>query len=279
MLCHCQAYNSFVLVSPRKNEAEELWVMVGSVIKILESQKNPNDIKFLWERIENRIKSMNWQNVLCQDQHTFCSKLYRLTKKFIQHGNTETARNSIRCELCLIKLFYAPGKQRLEKLQLLGVSMQKIADKEKDSGRFKSEYSFMENILNEMLDVTVDDVDIELKCKLITAFCISYAYCCIETGNFNKAIEILHRAIYSMHLVFGKKFVHHEDLAKCYHNVAVSYQRLELLQEAEKAYELAKQFEQRADGWKPKTQILKKLEKAGPIFNGFDLPSPDSTSV
>ena len=208
LLSNLQCFSVFVLVSTRKNEAKELWMMIDGVIKLLETHKNPHFIKCLWVKIEFTIKSMTWENVLLCDQHTFCSELYRLTKKFIQHGNTETARNSIRCELYLIKLFYAPGKQRLEKLQLLGVSMQKIADKEKDSGQFKSEYSFMENILNEMLDITVDDVDIELKCKLVTSFCISYAYCCIETGNFNKAIEILHRAIFSMHLVFGKKIVH-----------------------------------------------------------------------
>ena len=196
-----------------------------------------------------------------------------MTKKFIQHGNTETARNSIRCELRLIKLFYAPGKQRLEKLQLLGISMQKIADKEKDSGQFKSEYSFMENILNEMLDITVDDVDVELKCKRVTAFCISYAYCCIETGNFNKAIEILHRAIFSMHLVFGKKFVHDDYLAKCYHNIAISYQRLEQLKEAEKAYEVAKQHKQRAYDWKPRNQTLAQLKKDGPLGECSPTPS------
>ena len=266
-LSSLQCFSVFVLVSTRKNEAKELSMMIDRVIKLLETHESPHDIKFLWEKIENKIKSMTWKNVNPCDQHAFCSKLYCLTKKFIQSGNTETARNSIRCELRLIKLFYAPGKQRLEKLLLIGVSMQKIADKEKDSGQFKSEYSFMEDILNEMLDLTADDADVESKCKLITAFCLSYAYCYIETGNFNKAIEILYRAIFSMHLVFGKNFVDHDYLARCYHNIAVSYQRLEQLEEAEKAYKLAKQLKQQTDHRKPERKILVELEKDGPFRN------------
>ena len=229
---HC--LNFFVSDSPKidQNSAEieqdkiqELFKMIDAVKKKLESQEKLRAIKYSWGELDMQVKTMNWENEQCSEQHNICTKIRCLTKKFIEYGNTEMARKSIRCEFDLIKRFCIPGKHRLEKLQHLGMSMQIIASKE-CGGQFKAEYKFMDDILDEMQGIALDDANVELKCQFVTCFCISYAYCCIETGTFAKAIEILQRANFAMHFVFGKEYSHNlSQLSHChsYHTVTVTF--------------------------------------------------------
>ena len=161
-----------------------------------------------------------------------------LTEKFLEMSDTDMARKSIRCSFDLIKL--STRAERLKKLDSLGTLMLDIA-KNENSSRFTEEYEFMDRILDEMH--AVRDEDIEIKCRWISRFCLSYGLCCIAAGTYKKAIEINEKAIFMMKFVFGKEYCQNKSLHRCCHNIGVSYQKLGKVKESIEAFTNAAYFE------------------------------------
>jgi len=221
----------------------------------IEKKEKKQSIQKIWDKVETNIKT-NFTSTTSfsesfsySEKKTLIDELNNLTEKLIDNKETEIAHKIIRCEFHVSKCFYQAGKQRLEKLQDIGMSMQRIAEQE--TSQFAAHYDFMDDILNEMH--ATSDVDFQLKCQLITRFSVSYGLCCIAAGTYKKAIEINEKAIYLIRFVFGKDYGHNKYLNRCYQNIGVAYRRLGNAKEEQNAYAKADEFKKEFDEWKLKT--------------------------
>ena len=110
-----------------------------------------------------------------------------------------------------------------------------------------------------------DKLDLEIKCELVTRFCISYAYYCIKTGIFTQPINILKKAIFVLQVVFGKDYEHYKLLSLCYQNISAAYYGLDNIEETQMAYLKAEEAKQQAADWEKKMPL-----KSEPVALNID---------
>ena len=229
----------FIVSVKSTNSKSSLEGLIFQIEKLLKDKKEPqdNDIRNCLNQAEKIIEQENdfgneplWIKIEIGDN------LLKLTRKLIELDKTKFARRNMRIEHDFCRKLFT-NRILLEKLQHLAVSMQKIAEAEAN-GSAKEYFSFMEEIISEMREAS--DEDKVTKTLMISSVYVAYSFCCIETSNFGKAIEILKPEIRFLEKFFGKKTYHHQLLALCYKNLGVSLQRLGLTKEARNAYANAK---------------------------------------
>ena len=206
----------------------------------LEKHEKPEEIAKRWRMFNKKLREIDFSETTQSEKEELCMEMRDLTFKIIDNKETAIARKSVRSEYHLIKLCYVTASERLEKLQCLGVSMQRIAEEEEPRVQFTAEYELMDDILDEMHAISVGKVHIEFKCELITCFCISYGFCCIEKRHYTKAIEILQQAIFMMKFALGKECNQNQFCTSCYQNLGVAYQKIGKKEASNKAFEKAK---------------------------------------
>jgi len=229
-----------------QDSIDQAFILIDHLKSKLKAKESNREINKCWRKVEVTLQAISFETVTFTTKKTLYEEIQDLSEKFMNNEETEMARKTIRCEFNLIKLCFHDAKKRLELLDNLGISMHQIAQKE-IGGQFTREYDFMDCILDEMHEIS--EADFQIKCQLITRFCISYGLCCIETGNYKKAIEINKKAIFLIQFVFGKNFKRNKYLNRCYQNIGIAYHRLGNSEEEKDAYAKADEFKKEYEDW------------------------------
>ena len=224
------------------DELQEIYVLIDGIHKKVDVSETHRKIRNCWERVKKKIEKVNFQHEQRSDLYKLCKTIHELSRKLTDAGKIDVARLIISSLFELIKQFYH-GQNLLEKMQHLGVSMQPIAETEAD-GLLDEDYELLDKVLNVMQKVR--GVDVKLKCELITGFCISYGFCCIESHVYRQALEIFQKAEFMMKCVFGSDADDIELLAICYKNLGVCYHKLKETKKSNEAYRKAKNINQQA---------------------------------
>ncbi|CAK8671598.1 uncharacterized protein LOC143465471 [Clavelina lepadiformis] len=142
------------------------------------------------------------------------------------------------------------GEEKLQKLENTAFRMTKVAQemsRQNNKNEFKSQFGFMDEIIDEMLRVT--DVDLKTKCKKL-AWCLKHkALCFRSTSFYSQSIEDNKQAILLMKAAFGDDAKFYCVVGICYNNLGAAYENDKQLMEAETAYLQAKHVYEAVTDW------------------------------
>ncbi|CAK8671581.1 unnamed protein product [Clavelina lepadiformis] len=156
----------------------------------------------------------------------------------------------LRCAFKVIATLHS-GKQKLQKLESITFRMMKVAkemSRQNNKNEFKSQFGFMDEIIDDMLRVT--DVDLKTKCKKLAWCLLNKASCFKYTSFYSQSIEDNKQAILLMKAAFGDDAKFYRVVGDGYNNLGVAYEADKQLMEAETAYLQAKHVYEAVTDWK-----------------------------
>ncbi|CAK8671579.1 unnamed protein product [Clavelina lepadiformis] len=155
----------------------------------------------------------------------------------------------LKCAFKVIATLHS-GEQKLNKLRDTAFRMIKVAkemSRQNNRNAFKSQFGFMDEIIDDMLRVT--DVDFKTKCEKL-AWCLKHRASCFRNTSFYlQSIEDNKQAILLMKAAFGDDAKFYRVVGKCYNNVGVAYEADNQLKKAKKAYLQAKHVYEAVTDW------------------------------
>ena len=193
-----------------------------------------------WSEINEQTDFESLKAVSYSEKISYFEKIKDLAKEFLSSGKTEMACKIVHYKFSLIKSFFPHCKKGMEEFECLGQSMLGILKHDKNAD-FPAESKFLKGILKEMLET--GNVPDEIRCELITRFCISYGIYCMNTKYYQKAIDIFKKAILVNKVVHKKHYGKQKYLNRCYYNIGSCYNYLHNPEKEKKANEKGKKFE------------------------------------
>ncbi|CAK8671585.1 unnamed protein product [Clavelina lepadiformis] len=155
----------------------------------------------------------------------------------------------LRCAFKVIATLHS-GEQKLDKLENTAFRMTKVAEemsRHNNKNEFKSQFGFMDEIIDDMLRVT--DVDFKTKCEKL-AWCLKHSALCFrKTSFYSQSIEDNKQAIFLMKAAFGDDAKFYRVVGQCYNNLGAAYENDKQLMEAETAYLQAKHVFETVTDW------------------------------
>ncbi|CAK8671593.1 unnamed protein product [Clavelina lepadiformis] len=162
----------------------------------------------------------------------------------------------LRCAFKVIATLHS-GEQKFDKLQNTAYCLTKIAEemsRQNNRNEFKSQFRFMDEIIDDMLRVT--EVDLKTKCEKL-AWCLFPKALCFHKTSFNsQSIEDNKQAIFLMKAAFGDDAKFYLVVGHCYHNLGAAYEADKQLMEAETAYLQAKHVYETVTDWNDDKQSI-----------------------
>ena len=212
---------------------------------------NRDKVTDVWNLFQSKLDSIKFdsENFDRQKMTKLYNEIKQLTKQFLDVDEINFACLSLRFEHKFIKALYS-GRSQLKELVEIGISMQNIAKKmsqQKTESQFLNELELMNEVVQDMQEMSRKNVDLITKFNLLAGFCIAYSGCCLETKHNNLAKEVTQKVIFLMETVYHDydSVSHHSMdavLNSCYYNLGIALHRLREDEAANIAFAKAEHF-------------------------------------
>ena len=160
------------------------------------------------------------------------------------------------CRFDLIKQFYE-GNLKLTKLSSIGDFIQNLVTERLIGSKFKKEYTFMDEIVDEMQ--RVKNADWKVKCEEVALFMKYYGCCCDQFRDRNKSFELFGKATFLLETAFGDKpSCDNQLFPDLCHYLGLAYQNMDKLVEAKQYFEKADVFYLRVKDLQSENSLLDK---------------------
>ena len=201
--------------------------------------KKTGDITFTASQLSSIVEAEKYGqqplSVIKQWNHEMKVLVDRLSDK-----STNSAMSLNKSRFALINRFYKK-EEKLESLEELGIPMKKLASelaKQDFRSRFRKQYPFMEQIVDEMQSTL--GVEPSIKCKHIGTFLIYYGYCCSKLEDRKEEIELYNKGIFMFQFVFGCTNANQfKTFGHMYNNLGVALMHSKMKKKAKTCFEKA----------------------------------------
>ncbi|CAK8671582.1 unnamed protein product [Clavelina lepadiformis] len=221
---------------------------VISLVRCLFETDQMEEAKESCKDLQSTLNSANFTSAAKDICNNCDVELLQLAEDFIGK-DYKSSILLLRCAFKVIATLHS-GEPKLEKLQNTSFSMTKVAEemsRQNNENEFKSQFGFMDEIIDDMLRMT--NVDFKTKCKKLAWCLFNKAVCFNYTSFISQSIEDNKQAILLMKAASGDDAKFYRVVGLCYNNLGVAYEADKQLMEAETAYLQAKHVFETATDW------------------------------
>ncbi|CAK8671594.1 uncharacterized protein LOC143465409 [Clavelina lepadiformis] len=224
---------------------------INHVINLVRCLFETNQIekaKEFCKDLQSTLNSANFTSAAKDICNNCDVELLQLAEDFIGK-DYKSSIMLLRCAFKVIAKLHS-GEQKLQKLENTAFRMTKVAQemsRQNNRNEFKSQFGFMDEIIDDMLRVT--DVDFKTKCKKLAWCLFRKALCFHKTSFYSQSIEDNKQAILLMKAAFGDDAKFYHVVGFCYNNLGATYKDDKQLMEAETAYLQAKHVYETVTDW------------------------------
>ena len=227
-----------------------------SMIKKIKCQvKLDKDATATCNEVASMLKESKFKNPSMKMINQLDDEIRFLADTFIKI-NLNTSLLFQLCRFDLIKQFYE-GNLKLTKLSSIGDFIQNLVTERLIGSKFKKEYTFMDEIVDEMQ--RVKNADWKVKCEEVALFMKYYGCCCDQFRDRNKSFELFGKATFLLETAFGDKpSCDNQLFPDLCHYLGLAYQNMDKLVEAKQYFEKADVFYLRVKDLQSENSLLDK---------------------
>ncbi|CAK8671583.1 unnamed protein product [Clavelina lepadiformis] len=221
---------------------------VINLVRCLFKTDQMEEAKKFCKDLQSTLNSVNVSSAAKDICKNYDVELLQLAEDFIEK-DYKSSILLLRCAFKIIVTLHS-GEQKLDKLIYTAFRMIKVAEemsRQNNRNEFKSQFGFMNEIIDDMLRVT--DVDFKTKCQKL-AWCLKHKASCFKyTSFYSQSIEDNKQAILLMKAAFGNDAKFYRVVGQCYNNLGAAYEDDKQLMEAETSYLQAKHVYEAVTDW------------------------------